>query len=173
MILQMKLAGVDNLVDDFFADIVSRLVTVPVVPVEGTVLTKDDISVLKVGEAVLSAIVVGLVGAPVEPLDGRVPVLPHPVSGHVVVVVAKVAGTEPELVLKHRGSQTPLSGGLEGGQIVFGAPFNEFVDEPVVEVGAVGHLGHKPAHGGAERLRIVMAHLFVVGSEPEAGMVFL
>merc|ERR1712223_45944 len=57
--------------------------------------------VLKVGETVLSAIVVGLIGAPVEPLDRRVPVLPHPVAGHVVVVVGKVPGAEPVLGLVH------------------------------------------------------------------------
>merc|ERR1719378_1912060 len=52
-----------------------------------------------------------------------------------VVVMAEIAGAQPILVLIHRGSQTTLSGGLEVGQIVFGALFNEFVDEPVVEVG--------------------------------------
>merc|ERR1719474_1975158 len=95
-----------NLVDDNFADEVLRLIAVPVVPMEGTVSTKDDISVLQVGETVLSAVVVRLIGAPVEPLDRGVPVLPHPVAGHVIVVVGKVPGAEPVLGLVHWGSQT-------------------------------------------------------------------
>ena len=53
--------------------------------------SKDNVLISQVGEAVLSVEVVGLITAPVEPLHAGVPVLPHPVSGHVVVVVTEIS----------------------------------------------------------------------------------
>ena len=129
-------------------DVVMGSITVQIVPVVVPVEVEGIVD-LHHAHAVLPVVVVGLVGGPVEPLDGLVLVRPDPLSGHVLAVAVPGEGSHPEL--------DPVSG-LE--------VVEQLGLEPVVDPGMV-QLGHPGVVGGAQQTGVVPGD--PLGSvEPEA-----
>ena len=129
------------------------LLAVGVVPEVIPEVPQDWVPVLHEGQAVLAVEVVGLVVAPIKPLDSQVSVGPQPVAIDVVVVVLLGDGSQPEQVSPgHAGLGQAL------GLPVWRVLLKQLRLEPVVQVDVVD-LSDETLVAGTQDVGIVLGDL--------------
>merc|ERR1719154_397998 len=134
------------------ADVVCHvLVAGGVVPEVVPVLLEDRVPVLHVGHAVLPVEVVGLVLAPVEPLDAAVEVGVPPVPVNMVAVVVLSQSTHPEEV----APGDPSLSRVFGRRVLV----NQHRLYPVVQTNIAANFNYPTRMAGTQDLAVLLADL--------------